>query len=236
MVQEEYVMLYRAVMPMAFLSLLSFTAVAGGQESGASNTTSEFRSAPNAETAASTHTKPLENTDVSRSPEQQTPNETLTASESEVKAPKENLTESEVQAPKEHLTASNSEESGLGPNEVVQPTLRRAFKASGTSIPCSVVSYQLAESKPMISLLCPAVQISAPLRVYLKLAWKDIGDVSHFLGQKLVKIGSSANLRSKPGQSRIELTYQNEGDQASRKQWFNVNLVSVGLAKEGDYR
>jgi len=210
--------------------------VASGQESGVSKTTSEFQLSSNKEVSASINTQPAENTNVSSSSDLQNPNENLIASESEVKAPKENLTESEVQASKENLTASNSEESGLGPNEVVQPSLRRAFKPSGTSIPCSVVSYQLAESKPMISLLCPAVQISAPLRVYLKLAWKDIGDASHFLGQKLVKIGSSANLRSKTGQSRIELTYQNEGDQISRKQWFNVNLVSVGLAKEGDYR
>lgn len=211
MVQEEYVMLFRAVLPIAFLSLLLLTTVAGGQESGASNTTSEFQpGTPDQDTAATNKPQPVERADAS--------------------------TPSEVQTQNENLKASTDTEAALGADEVVQPSLRRAFKASGTAIPCSVVGYQLTDSKPVINLLCPAVQISAPMRVYLKMAWKDLGDISHLLGHKLVKFGASANLRSKEGQSKVELTYQDEGAQRAQKRWFDVNLVSVGLAKEGDYR
>ncbi len=105
------------------------------------------------------------------------------------------------------------------------------FKPVDSSISCAVVKYDLDNLMPILHLLCPGPQIFAPLRVHLTLTWKDVSEVPESMKNMLVDATSNSTVKfkSRPGESRVELTLRDPDDTQSLKEWVKFTKVNVGL-------
>lgn len=108
------------------------------------------------------------------------------------------------------------------------------FKPTDASISCSVVQYDTSQPKPILHLLCPGPQIFAPLRVHLALTWKEATEVPVMMKNMLVDLNSLVKFKSKPGDSKAELTLHNPQDTESLKRWVSFTRVNVGLVLNPD--
>lgn len=119
--------------------------------------------------------------------------------------------------------------------EGARPTNRKweieDFKPVDSSISCAVVKYDLDELMPILHLLCPGPQVFAPLRVHLTLTWKAPSEVPESMQNMLVDAASNSMVRfkSKPGESRVELTLHDAEETQSLKEWVKFTKVNVGL-------
>jgi hypothetical protein len=103
------------------------------------------------------------------------------------------------------------------------------FKPSDASVSCAVVKYDSTVTRPTLHLLCPGPNIFAPLRVHLALTWKDVSEVPIVMKNMLVDMSRSVRFKSKPGNSKAELTLRNPQDTHSTKEWVTFTDVNVGL-------
>lgn len=103
------------------------------------------------------------------------------------------------------------------------------FKQTNDSISCAVVKYDPTLALPTLHLLCPGPDIFAPLRVHLALTWRDVSEVPSAMKSMLVDTSRSVKFKSKPGDSRAELTFHNFQRTQSRTQWISFTAVNVGL-------
>jgi len=103
------------------------------------------------------------------------------------------------------------------------------FKPSDDSVSCAVVKYDSTLALPTLHLLCPGPEIFAPLRVHLALTWKNVSEIPLVMKSMLVDMSRSVKFKSKPGDSRAELTLQNSQRTQSMKQWISFSDVNVGL-------
>lgn len=118
------------------------------------------------------------------------------------------------------------------PGQGGAPENPRPAGRSSRAIPCSVLGYEISDSIPTLNLVCPQKAIYAPLRVYLKMIWTNVEDVSYLVQHTLLHFGAGANLTSVNGQSRVELQLQDSVDAPGRRKWFDMNVLHVGLAKD----
>lgn len=103
------------------------------------------------------------------------------------------------------------------------------FKPSDDSVSCAVVKYDSTPVLPTLHLLCPGPEIFAPLRVHLALTWKNVSEIPLVMKSMLVDLSRSVKFKSKPGDSRAELTLHNAQSTQSTKQWISFTDVNVGL-------
>ncbi|HSM86686.1 MAG TPA: hypothetical protein VLT16_11065 [Candidatus Limnocylindrales bacterium] len=103
------------------------------------------------------------------------------------------------------------------------------FEPSDASVSCSVVSYDVQQLRPVVHLLCPGPQIFAPLRVHLALSFKNDGDIPDAMRHMLVDVNSQVKFKSRPGDSRAELTLHDPRQTRSLKTWITFSQVKVGL-------
>ena len=103
------------------------------------------------------------------------------------------------------------------------------FKPSDASISCAVVKYDSTVTRPTLHLLCPGPDIFAPLRVHLALTWKHVSEVPSIMKRMLVDMSRSVKFKSKPGNSRAELTLHDPQDAHSTRAWITFTDVNVGL-------
>jgi hypothetical protein len=103
------------------------------------------------------------------------------------------------------------------------------FKASDASVSCAVVKYDSTETRPTLHLLCPGPDIFAPLRVHLALTWKHVSEIPSIMKNMLVVMSKSVKFKSKPGNSKAELTLRNPQDSHSTQEWVTFTDVNVGL-------
>jgi len=103
------------------------------------------------------------------------------------------------------------------------------FKTSDASVSCSVVKYDNSQPKPILHLLCPGPQVFAPLRVHLSLTWKEVSEIPARLRNMLISTNSLVNFKSKPGDSRAEITMQDPQAGGSSKEWVHFTSVAVAL-------
>jgi len=96
-------------------------------------------------------------------------------------------------------------------------------------VSCAVVKYDSTLALPTLHLLCPGPEIFAPLRVHLALTWKNVSEIPLVMKSMLVDMSRSVKFKSKPGDSRAELTLQNSQRTQSMKQWISFSDVNVGL-------
>lgn len=108
------------------------------------------------------------------------------------------------------------------------------FKPTDASVTCSVVQYDTSQPKPILHLLCPGPQIFAPLRVHLALTWKEVAEVPSAMRNMLVDLNSLVKFKSKPGNSKAELTLHNPQDTESLKEWVSFTRINVGLVLNPD--
>ena len=110
------------------------------------------------------------------------------------------------------------------------------FKPIDAAITCSVVKYEMDELMPVLHLLCPGPQVFAPLRVHLTLTWKSPGEVPQGMQYMLVDRASNSTVKfkSKPGESRVELTLHDANDTKSLKEWVKFTKINVGLVVPPD--
>ena len=110
------------------------------------------------------------------------------------------------------------------------------FKPIDGSITCSVVKYEMDDLMPVLHLLCPGPQVFAPLRVHLTLTWKSTTEVPEALKSMLVDRSSNSlvKFKSRPGESKVELTLHDAADTQSLKEWVNFTKVKVGLVVPPD--
>jgi len=105
------------------------------------------------------------------------------------------------------------------------------FTPTDSSISCAVVKYDMDEFMPILHLLCPGPQVFAPLRVHLTLTWKTPDEVPESMQNMLVDAASNSTVRfkSRPGESRVELTLRDAEEKQSLKEWVKFTKVNVGL-------
>ncbi len=108
------------------------------------------------------------------------------------------------------------------------------FKPTDSSVSCSVVQYDVSQPKPILHLLCPGPQIFAPLRVHLALTWKEVAEVPATMRSMLVDLNSMVKFKSKPGDSKVELTLHKPQETGSLKEWVSFTRVNVGLVLNPD--
>jgi hypothetical protein len=103
------------------------------------------------------------------------------------------------------------------------------FKATDDSVSCAVVKYDSTLALPTLHLLCPGPDIFAPLRVHLALTWKDSREIPSVMKNMLVDMSKSVKFKSKPGESRAELTFHDSRKTESTTRWISFTSVNVGL-------
>jgi hypothetical protein len=110
------------------------------------------------------------------------------------------------------------------------------FKPIDASITCSVVKYDVDDLMPVLHLLCPGPQVFAPLRVHLTLTWKSATEVPEEIKRMLVDRSSNSlvKFKSRPGESKVELTLHDAADTQSLKEWVRFTKVQVGLVVPPD--
>jgi hypothetical protein len=103
------------------------------------------------------------------------------------------------------------------------------FRATDDSVSCAVVKYDSTLALPILHLLCPGPEIFAPLRVHLALTWRNVSEVPSVMKSMLVDKSRSVRFKSKPGDSRAELSFHNPQETRSTKKWISFTAVNVGL-------
>lgn len=103
------------------------------------------------------------------------------------------------------------------------------FKKSDASVSCAVVKYDSTHSRPILHLLCPGPDIFAPIRVHLTLTWRDVREIPSVMKNMLVDMSRSVRFKSKPGDSKAELTFQDADATRKVKEWISFSEVNVGL-------
>lgn len=105
------------------------------------------------------------------------------------------------------------------------------FTPIDAAITCSVVKYEVDELMPILHLLCPGPQVFAPLRVHLTLTWKTPSEVPEAMQNMLVDQASNSTVKfkSRPGESKVELTLRDADDAQSLKEWVKFTKINVGL-------
>lgn len=103
------------------------------------------------------------------------------------------------------------------------------FKTEDASVSCTVVKYELAQSRPIVHLLCPDPRIYAPLRVHLALSFTELKQVPQVMKQMLVDVDSAVKFKSTTGDARAQLTLHNASQTHSQKEWIRFTKVNVAL-------
>jgi hypothetical protein len=103
------------------------------------------------------------------------------------------------------------------------------FKHDDAAVPCTVVKYELAESRPIVHLLCPDPRIYAPLRVHLSLSFTDLKEVPQIMKQMLVDVDSPVKFKSARGDARVQLSLHSAAQTSSQKEWVKFTKVNVAL-------
>jgi hypothetical protein len=103
------------------------------------------------------------------------------------------------------------------------------FKHDDAAVPCTVVKYELAESRPIVHLLCPDPRIYAPLRVHLSLSFTDLKEVPQIMKQMLVDVDSPVKFKSARGDARVQLSMHSAAQTSSQKEWVKFTKVNVAL-------
>jgi hypothetical protein len=103
------------------------------------------------------------------------------------------------------------------------------FKASNSSITCSVIKYDVTSSMPILHLLCPGPQIFAPLRVHLTLTFADIKEIPNDMRNMLVDFSKAVKFKAKKGESQAELTLHAKEDTQMQTKWVKFTKVNVGI-------
>lgn len=103
------------------------------------------------------------------------------------------------------------------------------FKHADAAVACTVVKYELAQSRPIVHLLCPDPRIYAPLRVHLSLSFTDPQQVPQIMKQMLVDVDSPVKFKSAHGDARAQLNLHNTAQTRSQKEWVKFTKVNVAL-------
>jgi hypothetical protein len=108
------------------------------------------------------------------------------------------------------------------------------FKPTDAAVSCSVVQYDLSQPKPILHLLCPGPQIFAPLRVHLALTWKKVTEVPSQMKSMLIDLNRLVKFKSRPGNSKVEITFRAPQTNDPQKEWVSFTSVNVGLVLNND--
>lgn len=103
------------------------------------------------------------------------------------------------------------------------------FKETNASVSCAVVKYDHEATRPTVHLLCPGPNIFAPLRVHLALTWKSVSQIPSVMKNMLVDVSRAVKFKSKPGDTRAEITFYTPQMTGTRTKWVRFTEVSVGL-------
>lgn len=89
---------------------------------------------------------------------------------------------------------------------------------------CTVVTFDKTVPEPVLTLLCPPQSIFAPIRVYLKMSWKDSGNVPDVYQDVAVQNNTSTKLRTSKASALVWLKTK-KSNEDFQYEWVPFNGV-----------
>ena len=94
-------------------------------------------------------------------------------------------------------------------------------------IKCSVVAWDSSSRsrKPVLTLLCPAEEVFAPLHVHIKLSWEKAEDVPTVLVRSLVPLKTLVRVRTTAEAAFVRLSILEDLNSKPREEWFSFTAA-----------
>ncbi len=97
-------------------------------------------------------------------------------------------------------------------------------------VDCSIQEWNTRSREPQITLLCPPVNVFAPIRVYLKLSWLKPEDVPEDVGRIVALPNTSTRIRTNKKAVSVRLNVAGEPAKGQPAKWVDfTGVVDVAL-------
>ncbi len=122
----------------------------------------------------------------------------------------------------------------LDPTNVPTPNAtRKGVPQKNHIVKCAVVEWNASEPQPTLTLVCPPGQVFAPLRVYMKLSWKNPDGIPEELQRIVAEPKSQTRLETIKNRLRVWLPIADKKGNSQKPKWVEFDFLQA-LLLEGD--